>query len=180
MRSKKSHTGLWIPIHILENKELNSNEKIILSDILVLTKADSCFKSNAGFAKIVNIKVRGVQRIIKSLKDKGYLNEPKLVYGSNFNVDKRILIPKSKASKIENIEDNKLEENSQISHEPYVKNVVTPMLKKPYIDNNINNNIDNIISIRTDEEIIDLIKNGDNLKLTHEESERMVEISKLN
>jgi len=180
MKSKKSHTGLWIPIHILANKELNSNEKIILSDILVLTKADSCFKSNAGFAKIVNIKVRGVQRIIKSLKDKGYLNEPKLVYGSNLNVDKRILTPTSKASKIENVEDNKLEVSSQISHKPYVKNVVTPMSIKPYIDNIINNNIDNINSSRSDKEIVEIANNGDSDKLTLEERNRLLEICMLN
>jgi len=180
MKSKKTHTGLWIPIHILENKNLNSNEKIILSDILVLTNTNSCFKSNAGFANIVNVNVRGVQRIIKSLKDKGYLNEPKLVRSSNFNVDKRFLTPTSKAFKIENINDPKLEDKSQISHESYVKDDATPMSKTPYTDNNINNIIDNIISIRSDKEIIDLVKKGGSLKLTHEESNRLLEISNLN
>ena len=66
--------GLWIPAEILLNKDLSDKEKIILSMILYLSEEKgSCFASNKYIANIVNVTPERVSKIIRSLKDKGYV-----------------------------------------------------------------------------------------------------------
>ena len=75
--------GLWIPAEILLNKDLSDKEKIILSMILYLSEEKgSCFASNKYIANIVNVTPERVSKIIRSLKDKGYVN---LSFGSFFS-----------------------------------------------------------------------------------------------
>ena len=66
--------GFWIPAEILLNKDLSDKEKIILSMILYLSEEKgNCFASNKYIASIVNVTPERVSKIIRSLKDKGYV-----------------------------------------------------------------------------------------------------------
>ncbi|MFR8103494.1 MAG: hypothetical protein ACLU8F_00140 [Clostridia bacterium] len=52
--------GLWIPVEILLNEELNDKEKIVLSMILYLSEeTKSCFASNKYIANIVDVTADG-------------------------------------------------------------------------------------------------------------------------
>ena len=67
--------GLWIPAEILLNEDLSDKEKIILSMILFLSEdTSSCFASNKYIANIVNVTHERVSKIIRSLKNKEYIN----------------------------------------------------------------------------------------------------------
>ena len=94
--NSNKETGLWVDLHIKYASDLSSDEKIILSDIIVLhnTTAEGVYKGNKSFSKLINKSIPTVKRVIKSLKKKGYLkDENRLVYSNPTTVQKRYLIP---------------------------------------------------------------------------------------
>jgi uncharacterized phage protein (TIGR02220 family) len=70
----KESNGLFIPAHILYDKNLSSNEKIILSQIYWYDQNTDCHASNKHFSNILGFSVRGTQKVLSSLKEKGYLD----------------------------------------------------------------------------------------------------------
>ena len=86
--------GLWIPVEILLNEEITDKEKIILSMILYLSdEKGNCFASNQYIASIVNVTSNRVSKIIKSLKDKSYI-QVKLKYKKDSKeIEQRQILP---------------------------------------------------------------------------------------
>jgi len=67
--------GIWIPIEILEDEQLDSTDKLLLSEIYSLCKLpEGCIASDNHFAKIVGIKRPAVNKRINDLKKLGYIN----------------------------------------------------------------------------------------------------------
>lgn len=70
--------GVWIPIEIWENEELNWTEKILLIQIDSYTSKDkSCFFSNEYISKLLKISVTQASRTVSSLMKKGYIEQTK-------------------------------------------------------------------------------------------------------
>ena len=93
--------GFWIPAEILLNKDLSDKEKIILSMILYLSEEKgNCFASNKYIASIVNVTPERVSKIIRSLKDKGYV-KVKLKY----KIDSKEIEERQITPIVENIND---------------------------------------------------------------------------
>ena len=86
--------GLWIPIEILTDKNLSDKEKTILSIILFFSKENNtCFCTNKTISELLNISVTQVSKLVKSLKDKGYINIEMVYKENSKEVDIRKLIP---------------------------------------------------------------------------------------
>jgi len=92
MKEKESQIGLWIDNGLLYSN-LTPTEKLILADVIVLSKGDNrYYKTNESIEKFTNVSNRTVRNAIKSLKDKGLINA--IMYNPYGNVKtKRILIP---------------------------------------------------------------------------------------
>jgi biotin operon repressor len=70
----KNLTYLQIPNIILENRELDGDNKILLSKIIELHKrAGSCFASNNTFGNLIGMSRTSVSKRITKLKQLGYL-----------------------------------------------------------------------------------------------------------
>jgi len=143
---KNNSTGLWIDTLILQNKKLNSSEKIILAQIIALHNNERCFANNTFFTKIINLETNAISKIINNLVKKGYLlSEIDKAAGN-----KRILIPvfaKLKTQSIGEKDDSLLLETTI----PIVQKRESLLVKKvrPIGENgehiiNINNNINKI------------------------------------
>lgn len=66
--------GIWLPIYILINSELNDKEKIILSLILFFSKEKRCCDvKNEQLSELVLVTEDRISRLISLLKDKGYI-----------------------------------------------------------------------------------------------------------
>lgn len=66
--------GLWMPIEILINENLNDKEKLLYALILFFSKNDGyCSITNKYFGSIVNISDTRVSKIISSLDKKKYV-----------------------------------------------------------------------------------------------------------
>lgn len=70
----KNLTYLQIPNSILENKELDGDNKILLSKIIELHKrGGSCFASNNTFGNLIGMSRTSVSKRITKLKQLGYI-----------------------------------------------------------------------------------------------------------
>lgn len=69
---KKEFTGVWIPKHVIEDQDLSMSAKIIYAEIACF---NICYKSNESLGNRYNLKKNTISLIIKSLKDKGYVEE---------------------------------------------------------------------------------------------------------
>ncbi|WP_169712796.1 helix-turn-helix domain-containing protein [Algoriphagus faecimaris] len=118
---KSEKKGLWIPIGILEDNNLDSAEKILLSEIYSLTELpEGCFASNDHFGTLLNITKGAASKRIKKLKEKGYINT-KDVYEKKSCVGR--IITKARKSKNENIETGKvLQEGNSLRKQTHVPN----------------------------------------------------------
>jgi biotin operon repressor len=88
----KNLTFLQIPNSILENRELDGDNKILLSKIIELHKrAGSCFASNNTFGNLIGMSRTSVSKRITKLKQLGYVTTEDVWEG---NVQKgRIITP---------------------------------------------------------------------------------------
>lgn len=70
--------GIWIPIEIWEDKNLNWNEKILFLEIDSYTSRDSdCYISNEYIAKLLGVTETSANKILSSLISKGYVVKTK-------------------------------------------------------------------------------------------------------
>lgn len=67
---KKEFTGVWIPKHIIEDKDLSMSEMIIYSEISCF---EVCYKPNKSLGERWGLKERRVSDIISKLESKGYI-----------------------------------------------------------------------------------------------------------
>jgi biotin operon repressor len=66
--------GIWIPIEIWEDKNLNWNEKILFLEIdSYTTKDKDCYISNEYISKLLHINETSANKILSSLIQKGYV-----------------------------------------------------------------------------------------------------------
>ena len=94
MNTKKKHTGYWFDKAVLENSDLRLAERVILGDIITVHKSSgNYFKSNDALSKITGLGKRAVQDVLKSLKLKGYINEPKQIRSSAAMTIRRVITP---------------------------------------------------------------------------------------
>jgi biotin operon repressor len=70
----KNNTYLQIPKYILENKELDGDNKILLSKIIELhNRANGCYASNNTFGDLIGMSRTSVSKRITKLKSLGYI-----------------------------------------------------------------------------------------------------------
>jgi hypothetical protein len=66
--------GMWISIEIIKNHELDWTNKVLLSEIISLSKLErGCFASNQTLSNFLEIKRQTIHRRIKFLVEKGYI-----------------------------------------------------------------------------------------------------------
>lgn len=84
--------GIWIPAEICLSEELSIHEKFLVAEIANLcNRGGSCFASNEHFCKLLGVKERQLQNLLKSLEAKGFV-EREIVYKSGTKqIDKRLL-----------------------------------------------------------------------------------------
>ena len=86
--------GIWIPVQILLNQELNDKEKIILSLILFFSREKNCCDiRNEQFSELVLVKEDRVSRLVSSLKEKGYLNVKYNYKEESKKITSRVIMP---------------------------------------------------------------------------------------
>lgn len=72
MKQKKS--GIFIPLEIIQNKDLDWLNKILLTEIIQLTKLkNGCTASNEFLANFLQIQKSSIHRRIKFLVENGYI-----------------------------------------------------------------------------------------------------------
>lgn len=67
------YLGLWIPVPILLNSELNLTEKMLLAAVLPLTFSHPCNASNEYLSGLLGVDPQTVSNNLNSLHSKGYL-----------------------------------------------------------------------------------------------------------
>ena len=70
-----SDTGIWIPLEVLEDNRLNAADKIILSEIMNITKVGGCYAGNRHFARRCGCSERTVIRTIERLTELGLVDQ---------------------------------------------------------------------------------------------------------
>lgn len=67
--------GIWIPLEIWQNTDLNWNEKILLMEIDSFTSAGrDCYFSNEYIAELLGVSERYASKCLSNLIDAGYVN----------------------------------------------------------------------------------------------------------
>jgi DNA-binding MarR family transcriptional regulator len=71
---KNKRLGLFIDLEIINNPELDCENKFLLSEIISLSKLEKgCYASNQSLADFLQIKRQSIHRRIKFLVDNGYI-----------------------------------------------------------------------------------------------------------
>ena len=83
--------GIWIPKEICGLENIGWTEKIILSEILVLSKQNECYANNEHFSKILGITKESVSRAISKIVKLKYLNSEIQFKQNSKQVERRIL-----------------------------------------------------------------------------------------
>ena len=84
--------GVWIPREVWLNKDLSTNEKILLAEIDSLGgSSDGCFASNQYFADFFDLSKDRISRLVSGLKNKGYITVELIYKEGTCEVDKRII-----------------------------------------------------------------------------------------
>ena len=84
--------GIWIPKEIWLNKDLSTNEKVLLAEIDSLGgSSDGCFASNQYFADFFDLSKDRISRLVSGLKNKGYITVELIYKEGTCEVDKRII-----------------------------------------------------------------------------------------
>ena len=84
--------GIWIPREVWLNKDLSTNEKILLAEIDSLGgSSDGCFASNQYFADFFDLSKDRISRLVSGLKNKGYITVELIYKEGTCEVDKRII-----------------------------------------------------------------------------------------
>lgn len=86
----EKRTGIWIPVELMNDKQLDWTNKALMTEILSLHKLPKgCRASNDQLAELLGIKRSAVSKRITKLKKLGYI-QTKDVYERNFCVGRTI------------------------------------------------------------------------------------------
>lgn len=88
---ERAFKGVWIPKEIWESKELNLQEKILLTEIDSLDNDAGCFASNRYFADFMMLSERQIKRIISSVVDKKWVKSEITYKENSKEIEQRIL-----------------------------------------------------------------------------------------
>lgn len=70
IENQKQYTGVWIPAHVMEDKDITTTEKLLYAEI---ASFKHCYANNSHFAKRLGIANRSVQRCLTNLDQAGYI-----------------------------------------------------------------------------------------------------------
>lgn len=135
---KKDYTGTWIPAHVMLDQELHATAKLLYAEIASFNK---CFVSNEWLAERLGISVAGIQKNLRLLKSKGYVQTCK------FDGRKRTLQALCDEPKLaEEVVKKDIQTLTQVNGRRGLKSMAD-VDESQYIDNNIDNNIDNSTNV---------------------------------
>lgn len=104
MEEKIRMKSLYIPAEIMEHMQegkITMQEALTLSIIDFLDSRGECYASNEFIGNSLGLKKRRTTEIITNLENKGYISRTVIYKNGTNEVDKRILKPKIKTTKIE-------------------------------------------------------------------------------
>lgn len=87
----RNFKGVWIPEEIYRDISLSWNEKIILIEVIWLSKSGDCFANNQHFANLLGISKKRVETLISNLRNKGYISSTVIYKPNSKQVEKRII-----------------------------------------------------------------------------------------
>jgi hypothetical protein len=89
---KRAFKGVFIPADIWLNENLSLQEKAVLTEIdSFCSHYESCYASNEHFAKFIQVGERRIQKILKSLEDKGFIEREIIYKEGTKEIEKRYL-----------------------------------------------------------------------------------------
>ena len=95
MKNDEKRKGIWIPVELMENNELDWTNKILLSEICSLDELpDGCFASNEYFGGLLRITKGSASKRITQLFNLGYIKTEN-VYQKG-NCVGRVIVPTGK------------------------------------------------------------------------------------
>ena len=84
--------GIWIPKEIWLNKDLSTNEKILLAEIESLGGlSNGCFASNHYLAEFFDLSKDRISKLISGLKNKGYITVELIYKEGTCEVEQRLI-----------------------------------------------------------------------------------------
>jgi hypothetical protein len=87
--------GMWVPIEIINNHELDWINKILLSEIISLSKLDKgCIASNESLGELLSLHYGNVSKRISKLRDLGYIKV--VLKKKDESTTLRIIVPTDK------------------------------------------------------------------------------------
>ena len=104
MEEKIKMKSLYIPTEIMDHMQegkITMQEALTLSIIDFLDSKGECYASNEFIGNSLGLKKRRTTEIITSLENKGYISRTVIYKAGTNEVDKRILKPKIKTTKVE-------------------------------------------------------------------------------
>lgn len=89
---QRAFKGVWIPAEIWLNGNLSLQEKAVLAEIdSFCSRYESCYASNEHFANFIQVGERRIQKILKSLESKGFIEREIIYKKGTKEIEKRFL-----------------------------------------------------------------------------------------
>jgi hypothetical protein len=89
---QRAFKGIWIPAEIWLNESLSLQEKAVLAEIdSFCSRYESCYASNEHFANFIQVGERRIQKILKSLESKGFIEREIIYKKGTKEIEKRFL-----------------------------------------------------------------------------------------
>jgi len=146
-KDKKNAKGIWLPIEIYLDNNLNWTERILLIEINSLDKDKGCFASNSYFAQLLNTSETTISISISKLKRLGY------IILDSFDGRARTLKTVFKFPKSLPLSSLKSCPKENLKHSNIYNNIY---INKSLVNKNLNNNLD----INLNKSIREEIKNS--------------------
>jgi len=150
----ENRKGMWIPIHILSDKNLDPTDKMLLTEVLSLCDNGTCFASDNHYARLLNISQPAVNKRLKSLVKRGYIVSD-IKYSGGKKVGKVLKVNnnqgynKKEVNNNQCYNDNNLDTfNNNQGYNPIITRVITNN-NQGYINNTVTNSGDNNTDINT-------------------------------
>ena len=113
------YKGIWIPAEVVEDSNLNLQEKLLYSLILFMCRNNNeCYCSNSTISEMFSIPINSASRLILSLKNKKYINIKMQYFENSKKIQARIIEPlqyfnihKNEYTNIHKFEDTSIHKN---------------------------------------------------------------------
>ncbi len=107
------YKGIWIPAEVVEDSNLNLQEKLLYSLILFMCRNNNeCYCSNSTISEIFSIPINSASRLILSLKNKKYINIKMQYFENSKKIQARIIEPLQYISIHKNVDEIKYYKNN--------------------------------------------------------------------